>query len=246
MSVRIGTSGWQYRDWRGTFYPHGVPTARWLEAYADRFCTVEANGTFYRLSERHVFEAWASRTPPGFEFAVKASRFLTHVRRLQDPRPVVERFMERVSALGSKLGPVLLQLPPTMPRDLARLEQTLTSFPHGVRVAVELRHESWFVEETSQLLARHGAATCLADRRGTVGPLWKTADWGYVRFHEGRAAPAPRYGAAALQRWAGRLAELFGTEARVYAFFNNDAGACAPRNAEEFARACERAGLRTR
>ncbi len=243
MAVRIGTSGWQYRDWRGAFYPRGLPASQWLESYAERFCTVEVNGTFYRLPERHVFEAWERRTPGAFEFAVKASRFLTHVRRLQDPAPAVERLLERARALGPKLGPVLLQLPPTLPRELGRLDETLSAFPSDVRVAVELRHESWLVDETAALLSRHGAATCLADRRGPLAPQWRTADWGYVRFHEGRALPAPCYGRAALRGWAERLSTMF-DDALVYAYFNNDPHGCAPRNAVEFTAACERAGLR--
>lgn len=244
--VRIGTSGWQYRDWRGTFYDETVPTSRWLEAYSQTFGTVEANGTFYRLPERATFARWRARTPASFEFAVKASRFLTHVRRLQDPKAAVDRLVERAAGLGGKLGPILLQLPPTMPCDLGRLEETLESFPPTARLVVEFRHESWLTDATVDLLRRHGAATCLADRRGPLRPQWRTADWGYVRFHEGRAHPSPRYGEAALRTWADRIAEAYGSEQTVYAYFNNDPQAFAPRNAVEFAGACRRAGLHAR
>src|SRR5579863_3618444 len=126
--VRIGTSGWQYRDWRGTFYDASVPASHWLEAYAAAFLTLEANSTFYRLPEKRTFEAWRERTPPAFEFAVKASRFLTHVRRLVEPKAAVDRLLEEVRGLGEKLGPVLVQLPPTMRCDLARLDETLIAF----------------------------------------------------------------------------------------------------------------------
>jgi uncharacterized protein YecE (DUF72 family) len=241
--IRIGTSGWQYRDWRGEFYDPSVPTSRWLDAYAATFVTVEANGTFYRLPERRTFDDWYARTPPRFEFAVKASRFLTHVRRLLEPKAAVDRLLERAAGLGEKLGPVLLQLPPTMRCDLGRLDETLGAFPATVRVVVELRHESWLRDETAELLRRHQAATCLADRRGVLEPRWRTAEWGYVRFHEGRAQPWPRYGQDALRRWAERIAEAYGADQTVYAYFNNDPHGCAPRNALEFAKACRRLGL---
>lgn len=242
-SVRIGTSGWQYRDWRGPFYPPEVPAQRWLEQYSQTFCSVEANGTFYRLPEATTFAAWAQRTPEGFDVAVKASRYLTHVRRLRDPGEPVARLLERARELGDKLGPVLVQLPPTLRCDLVRLDETLAAFPPSVRVAVELRHPSWVKEATASLLERHGAALCLADRRGPLAPRWRTAEWGYLRFHEGRAMPPPRYGREALHSWAEWLAGEFGPDRLVYAYFNNDAGACAPRNALEFARICEAVGL---
>lgn len=241
--VQIGTSGWQYRDWRGAFYAASIPTAHWLGAYARTFRTVEANGTFYRLPERDTFERWRARTPPEFEFAIKASRYLTHVLRLRDPKPAVDLLLERADGLGSKLGPVLLQLPPTMRRDLGRLDDTLGSFPRGIRVAVEFRHDSWLTEATAELLRRHGAATCHADRHGPLAPQWRTADWAYLRFHEGRAYPRPRYGRSALRSWADRIAEAYGPDRAVYAYFNNDQHGCAPRNALEFADACRRAGL---
>jgi len=243
MAIRIGTSGWQYGDWRGTFYRHGVPQARWLEAYADAFATVESNNAFYRLPERRVFEAWAARTPDDFVMAVKVSRFLTHVRRLRDPAEPVERFLARTEGLGPKLGPVLLQLPPQLRLDLDRLAATLERFPATLRVAVEFRHPSWFVDPVRRLLERSGAALCLADRRGPVTPTWRTADWTYVRFHEGRAAPRPCYGRTALRTWADRLAGEWGPAAEAWVYFNNDPRGCAPRDAARFAIAARRAGL---
>ena len=243
MTVWIGTSGWQYRDWRGTFYPAGDAQARWLETYADRFATVESNNAFYRLPERHVFEAWAQRTPPDFMMAVKVSRYLTHIRRLREPEEPVERFLDRVAGLGPKLGPVLLQLPPQFRCDLGRLEATLERFPAGVRVAVEFRHETWFVDPVRRLLERHGAALCLADRRRVLTPLWRTADWTYLRFHEGRAMPNPCYGRTALRTWVDRLVDGWGRDAEAWVYFNNDPRGCAPRDAARFATAAKRAGL---
>jgi uncharacterized protein YecE (DUF72 family) len=243
VTVWIGTSGWQYRDWRGRFYPPGLATGRWLEAYADAFATVESNNAFYRLPERRVFEAWAQRTPDDFVMAVKVSRFLTHVRRLRDPEEPVERFVQRVAGLGPKLGPVLLQLPPQLRRDTDRLAAALDRFPREMQVAVEFRHPTWFVDEVRDLLTERGVALCLADRRRVLTPVWRTADWTYVRFHEGRSAPAPCYGRAALAGWAARLAPTWRPNEAIWAYFNNDPRGCAPRDAARFASAVRRAGL---
>ena len=243
MPVWIGTSGWQYRDWRGHFYPQGLRQAAWLEHYADRFRVVEVNNAFYRLPEASTFAAWAERTPDDFVVAVKASRYITHIRRLQEPAEAVGRLLERARHLGPKLGPVLLQLPPSLAADHAALAATLACFPAEVRVAVEFRHESWFSDETRSLLADHDAAFCLADSPKRRTPEWRTASWGYVRFHEGRSSPRPCYGRDALNTRAGRLAELFSPDEDLYAFFNNDPHGCAVRDAQRFAGAVERVGL---
>ena len=207
MTVRIGTSGFDYRHWRGVLYPRGEPRRRWLELYAQAFDTVELNSTFYRLPPTHRFRAWGETVPAGFTFAVKASRYLTHVRRLQAPREPVERLMSRAAALGDSLGPVLLQLPPDMPAALDRLDATLRAFGPSVRVAVEPRHPSWFTDELRSLLEERRAALCVVDRSGPKGPSWSTTDWGYARLHGGRAAPSSCYGRIALATWAERLRE---------------------------------------
>ena len=243
MPVWIGTSGWQYRDWRGPFYPQELRQASWLEHYANRFRVVEVNNAFYRLPEASTFASWAERTPDDFVVVVKASRYLTHIRRLREPAEAVDRLLERARHLGPKLGPVLLQLPPTLAADHTALGETLACFPGDLRVAVEFRHESWFTEETRVLLGKHDAAFCLADSPKRRTPEWRTASWGYVRLHEGRSSPRPCYGRAALAGWAGRLAGLFAPEEDVYAFFNNDPRGCAVRDAQRFAGAVERAGL---
>ena len=243
MPVWIGTSGWQYRDWRGPFYPPGLRQASWLEHYADRFRVVEVNNAFYRLPEASTFTAWAERTPDDFVVAVKASRYLTHIRRLREPAEAVERLLQRACHLGPKLGPVLLQLPPTLAADHAALAETLACFPADVRVAVEFRHESWFNDGTRKLLGEHDSAFCLADSPRRRTPEWRTASWGYLRLHEGRSSPRPCYGRAALAGWAGRLAGMFAPEDDVYAFFNNDPRGCAVRDAQRFAGVVERAGL---
>jgi uncharacterized protein YecE (DUF72 family) len=244
MVVRIGTSGWQYRDWRGPFYRPGLPPGRWLEHYATAFDTVESNAAFYRLPERRTFEAWAARTPPDFTMAVKASRYLTHILRLREPEEAVDRLVERASGLGAKLGPVLVQLPPRFPADADRLDRTLARFPPDWRVAVEVRDPSWDVDEIRSVLVERRAALCLADRRGPLRPTWRTTSWTYLRFHEGTATPRPCYGERALGSWARRLCEAWGPDADAWVYFNNDPRACAPANAVTFARACERLGMR--
>ncbi|GIH12958.1 DUF72 domain-containing protein [Rugosimonospora africana] len=242
--IVVGTSGWQYRDWRGRFYPEDVPQRRWLEHYASAFATVEVNNAFYRLPERDTFAQWRERTPDDFCVAVKMSRYLTHIKRLIEPAEPVARFLSRADGLGDRLGPVLLQLPPTLAADPPVLAATLARFPAGVRVAVEPRHESWWTAEVRTVLERHGAALAWADRRGPVTPLWRTADWGYLRLHEGRAQPRPRYGRAALASWLDRLAAAYALDREpVYVYFNNDPGGAAIRDAAALAARAERRGL---
>ncbi|MET9887474.1 DUF72 domain-containing protein [Streptomyces sp. NPDC006430] len=237
MPVYVGTSGWQYRDWAGILYPEGRPQRLWLEEYAQHFRTVESNNAFYRLPDPQTFAAWRERTPPGFVMAVKASRFLTHVKRLREPQEPVQRLMAHSSALGDRLGPILLQLPPTLRVDAGALDACLACFPRSTRVAVEPRHDSWWVPQVREVLAARGAALCWADRGSRpVTPLWRTADWGYVRFHAGRAEPAPRYGRTALKSWAARIADAWPPDADVFAYFNNDVGGAAVVDARAFRR----------
>ena len=244
MPVLVGASGWQYPSWRGVFYPAELPQAQWLEHYAACFRTVEVNNTFYRLPGRHTFEHWAERTPDDFVVTVKASRYLTHVRRLREPEEPVERLMAAAAGLGPKLGPVLLQLPPDLSARPEALDRTLSCFPAGTRVAVEPRHDSWFAEELDAVLRRHDAALCLADRYSRpVAPLWRTASWGYLRMHEGRGSAHPCYGRTALKSWAARLAGLFSEENDVYVYFNNDPRGCAVRDGKRFALTLREAGL---
>lgn len=242
--ILVGTSGWQYRDWRDRFYPPELPQKRWLEHYAAQFATVEVNNAFYRLPERSTFEQWRARTPDDFCIAVKMSRFLTHIRRLRTPEEPVARFLDRADGLGDRLGPVLLQLPPNLRADVAALDETLALFPPHVRVAVEPRHPTWWTEDTRAVLTNRNAALCWADRGSRpVAPSWRTADWGYLRLHEGRASPRPRYGRAALRSWARRLADAFAPNERAYVYFNNDPGGAAILDAAAFAAAARRLGL---
>ncbi|GHC34622.1 DUF72 domain-containing protein [Streptomyces cinnamoneus] len=241
MPLLVGTSGWQYKDWRGDLYPADLPQRLWLEEYAASFATVENNNAFYRLPTPETFADWHDRTPAGFVMAVKASRYLTHIKRLRDPEEPVERLLRHAAGLGDRLGPVLLQLPPTLHADAALLDAALRCFPRRVRVAVEPRHGSWWTDEVRAVLEGRGAALCWADHDSRpVTPLWRTADWGYVRFHSGRAQPWPRYGRQALTTWAGRLADTWPERADVYAYFNNDPGGAAVHDAVVFARAAAR------
>ncbi|MDH6571452.1 uncharacterized protein YecE (DUF72 family) [Streptomyces sp. SAI-117] len=240
MTLFVGTSGWQYKDWRGVLYPDGVPVRHWLEEYAGHFPTVEINNAFYRLPSRETFEAWRERVPGDFVVAVKASRYLTHIKRLKDPEEPVHRLMSHAEGLGDRLGPVLLQLPPTLRADTELLDACLACFPTSVRVAVEPRHSSWWTPETRKVLETRGAALCWADVRARpVTPLWRTTDWGYVRFHEGRARAWPSYGRRSLETWAARIGETWAGSEDVYVYFNNDPNGAAVRNAKTFTSLCQ-------
>jgi uncharacterized protein YecE (DUF72 family) len=247
VTLWIGTSGWQYAHWRGKLYPRGLPMSKWFDRYLESFDTVELNVTFYRQPRPAVFEGWARRAPDGFLFAVKASRFLTHIKRLREPKDSVERLMEGASRLGARLGPILVQLPPDMEPAPDRLEETLAAFPAGVRVAVEPRHRGWFSPEVQDLLRRQSAALCWADRRGPrtpVGDEWATAPWGYVRFHAGSARPKGCYGELALRRWLARIRQAWpDPEQDAFLYWNNDFRGCAPRDAGWFAQLAREAGL---
>lgn len=222
--IRVGTSGWQYADWRGTFYPHRLPQRAWLAYYAEQFDTVEVNATFYRLPNPEAVERWATTLPEGFVMTVKASRFLTHVKRLREPAEPVERLMGVLDPLRRRglLGPVLVQLPPDLEAVPDRLDETLARFPRDVRVAVEPRLMSRFADDTREVLERHAAALVWADRDGrSLSPLWETCGWRYLRLHHGRTGW--RYDEADLRRWADLLAGC----GDGYVYANNDPGGAA-------------------
>ncbi|MGI8920776.1 MAG: DUF72 domain-containing protein [Solirubrobacteraceae bacterium] len=235
-ALRIGCSGWQYRDWRGSLYPPGVPTRRWLEAYAERFNTVEVNSTFYRLPSREAVAQWVKQTPAGFVFAVKASRYLTHVKRLAEISGGVQRFYERIELLvkAQRLGPVLWQLPENFHRDDDRLASALDVLPAG-RHTFEFRHASWFVEEVMALLRAHNVALAIGDHpQRPFQTADVTADFVFVRFHHGSRGRGGNYSASELEAWASRLAR-WRARHDVFAYFNNDWKAYAPRNAAALA-----------
>jgi uncharacterized protein YecE (DUF72 family) len=228
----VGTSGWQYADWRGRFYPNDLPRRAWLRYYASRFPTLEVNNTFYRLPTEQTFARWKEETPPGFVFVVKASRFITHIRRLRDGAEPLRLLLERAAPLGDRLGPVLFQLPPSFPADRVVLRDFLTGLPSGLRAAFEFRDRSWRSDEIHALLQEAGAALVLADRPRARVPDVVTSDWTYVRFHQGTTS-GPRYRREKLRRWADRLENLSVRDAFIY--FNNDTGGAAIRDARAFA-----------
>ncbi|HEU5034706.1 MAG TPA: DUF72 domain-containing protein [Mycobacteriales bacterium] len=236
MTVLVGTSGWQYRHWRPCYFKPGTPQNRWFEQVMRDFRTVELNVTFYRLPRAEVFAGWYERSPADAIITVKASRYLTHVKRLRDPEPSVDMLIDRIRPLRAKLGPVLVQLPPDLTVDVAALDATLAAFPPGVRLAVEPRHPSWWVDDVRRVLERHNAALCWADRKGAITPLWRTADWGYLRFHEGTAHPWPFYTEAELDGWAATVVEQFPDDGSdMFVYFNNDPGCAALEDAITFA-----------
>jgi len=221
--VRVGCSGWNYDDWRGRLYPEGMGPARWLRRYAEVFDTVEVNSTFYRLPTAASVERWAEQTPADFAFAVKASRYLTHIRRLRDLADGVELLFERIEALvrSQKLGPVVWQLPPNFRRDDERLAAALGALPLG-RHCFEFRHPSWFTDPVYELLRAHEAALVIGDH-----PRWPfqerelTTDWTLVRLHHGARGRRGNYSAREIEEWAGRI-EGWRRQAEVFIYFNND------------------------
>ena len=230
--IRIGCSGWNYATWRGSFYPKGLPASRWLEHYASVFDTVEVNTTFYRLARREAVERWVRQTPEGFCFAVKASRYLTHMKRLTDLDRGVQRLYEPLGPLAGadRLGPVLWQLPPNFHRNDERLAQALDHLPPG-RHAFEFRHPSWFSDAVYELLRWHGVALTIGDNpERPWQPHEVTADFSFVRFHYGHRGRRGNYSARELDEWADELRRL-ARRAEVFAYFNNDWEGFAVRNA---------------
>jgi uncharacterized protein YecE (DUF72 family) len=221
--VRVGCSGWNYDDWRGRLYPEGLGKGRWLRRYAEEFDTVEINSTFYRLASRDAVARWVEDTPKGFVFAAKASRYLTHYRRLRDISEGIARYYERIEPLvdSGKLGPVVWQLPANFRRDDDLLAAALGELPAGLH-CFEFRHESWFTRPVYDLLGERGAALVVGDH-----PKWAfqarklTTDWTLIRFHHGRRGRRGNYSDREIETWARRIA-AWRRRAEVFAYFNND------------------------
>jgi uncharacterized protein YecE (DUF72 family) len=227
-----------YDDWRGRLYPEREPKRRWLELYAEHFDTVEVNNTFYRLTRRQAVEGWVARTPPGFEFAVKASRYLTHIKRLVDIREGIARFYEPLEPMieAGRLGPVLWQLPENFHRDDGRLDGWLSELPPG-RHTIEFRHDSWFAAPVMDALRARGVALTIGDHPSRPFQTYDaTADWRFVRFHYGHRGRNGNYSATEIETWARRIAQ-WRRRTEVYAYFNNDWQGFAPDNAKTLARA---------
>jgi uncharacterized protein YecE (DUF72 family) len=228
--IFIGCSGWQYKHWRADFYPADLPQSRWLEYYAERFNTVEINNTFYRLPEGPTFAAWRRRAPRGFVYAVKASRFLTHMKKLKDPDEPIHRFFTRARQLRETFGPILYQLPPRWPVNLERLDTFLRALPRQRHHAIEFRDPSWYADEVLALLRKHRIALCLHDMAGSASGKLIAGPFVYVRFH-GVQKYSGSYSDQAIDAWARWLADRVREGLAVYAYFNNDTGGHAPRDA---------------
>ncbi len=221
--VRIGCSGWNYAHWRERVYPKGVPPSRWLQHYATLFDTVEVNATFYRLPTQKAVAGWVEGSPPGFLFAIKSSRYLTHIKRLTDMAAGAARFYERIEPLlgTPKMGPVLWQLPGNFRRDDDRLAHALGHLPPG-RHCFEFRHESWFVEDVYALLRDHGVALVIGDAPNRPFQTHRfTTDWTFIRFHYGHRGRNGNYSETELEEWAKRI-DGWRRRVDVYAYFNND------------------------
>jgi uncharacterized protein YecE (DUF72 family) len=234
-TFRVGCSGWNYADWRERVYPRGLPARRWLEHYAELFDTVEVNSTFYRLAKPKAVAAWVEATPGDFVFAVKASRYLTHMKRLADVEQGIERFYDAIEPLARspKMGPVLWQLPERMKRDVSRLGSALDALGgwgrSPSRHCFEFRHESWFTDEVLDLLRRHGVALAIGDHAERPWQPWvRTTDWSFVRFHYGARGRRGNYSDRELEELAEKVKAL---GADVFAYFNNDWEGFAVRNA---------------
>ncbi|HZA01525.1 MAG TPA: DUF72 domain-containing protein [Hyphomicrobiaceae bacterium] len=221
--AHVGTSGWNYRWWRGVFYPEDVPQRDWHSYYVRHFDTVEINATFYRLQRVETFERWRAAAPQGFVYAVKAGRFITHLKRLQDCEEPLANFLEGVRALGATLGPILYQLPPRFESDAGRLDAFVDLLPKDLVHVFEFRDASWFNPQIKQLLERRGLVFCIHDHGRLEVPTWVTGPAAYWRFHGFTRGPGGNYADDALAAAAKRMREELARGVPVYAYFNNDA-----------------------
>ena len=237
---RIGTSGWNYSHWRGHLYPPEAPSSDWFDIYADVFSTVEINYSFYRLPSERVFDRWRNRAPPGFCYAIKANRYLTHIKRLEDCNESTDLFLNRCRLLGPSLGPILFQLPPNWRPNVERLSRFVGRLPTDLRIAFEFRDNRWFTEPVRRVLEAHAIALCVHDLKVVECPVWITAPFLYQRFHEPKSGHG--YGVQEVDRSAERIREHLGRGTSVFAYFNNDAEGHAVHDARRLRdRVCGRA-----
>jgi uncharacterized protein YecE (DUF72 family) len=241
--IIVGTSGWQYDDWRGRFYPEALATSEWLEHFSRVFPTVEVNNSFYRLPDERAFDRWRRLTPDDFVVTVKANRYITHIKRLKDPADALELFWSRCRRLGHKLGPVLFQLPPRFKADVQRLRGFVDLLPKQMQAAFEFRDPSWETEEVFEILDHACAAFVIADWPDRETTVRVCGGWSYVRFHKGSRI-RPGYSRVKLSRWADRITALGLEDVGVY--FNNDTGGAALRNAVTFTELLQERGADVR
>ncbi|HUO59117.1 MAG TPA: DUF72 domain-containing protein [Candidatus Acidoferrales bacterium] len=238
--IRIGTSGWQYGHWRGPFYPEKCSAAKMLNHYIQHFDSVEVNNTFYKLPRAEALRAWAAAVPKDFCFAVKASRFITHNKKLIDPQNFLDKFLPVVEVLGGKLGPILFQLPPKWRANAQRLEGFLAALPRSHRYTFEFRETSWNSAQVLQILRRYNAAYCVYELAGYLSPIEITADWAYVRLHGPGNKYQGSYERRTLRQWAAQIANWSTQLKAVYFYFDNDDAGYAARNALELKKLVER------
>ena len=221
-NIHIGCSGWVYKHWRGIFYPEGLPQKRWFERYSEEFDTVEINASFYRVPLESTFEGWRNKAPPGFRYAVKVNRFITHMKKLLDCEEQLDRFIALARPLAEALGPLLYQLPPSLHKDLPCLEAFLRRLPADLEQVVEFRHRSWYDEEVLALLDRYGIGFVCHDLRGLISPRWASGLTAYVRFHGSGGRYSGRYSDEALLRWTDWIVAQSSQGRSVWCYFNND------------------------
>ena len=231
--ICIGTSGWNYPHWRGAFYPQELPQREWLRYYSDRLQSVEINNTFYQLPERSTMEQWKASVPDSFLFSVKASRYITHMKKLKDPERSTGRFFRSIEPLGDKIGPILFQLPPRWKRNPGRLEGFIERLPPHYSYTFEFRDPSWFDRQTYRVLERAGAAFCIYHLAGDLSPKTITADFVYIRLHGPGDAYEGLYDSQTLSGWAGAIAAWSRGGREVYCYFDNDQKGYAAKNAIE-------------
>ena len=230
--VRIGTSGWAYKDWRGPFYPPEVKDAARLDYISRRFATLEINASFYRMPSDKAVAAWRDQTPDDFVFAWKASRYLTHNKKLKDPVEPLAYMFERIVGLGDKIGPILFQLPPNLRRNDERLDTFIAALPVGYRYSIEFRHPGWYDEAVFDRLRAANIALCISDHHDAPAPWIATADFIYLRGHGPGGDYHGRYGEAALKEWAGAI-DCWRADKYVFVYFDNDIRSAAPADAEQ-------------
>ncbi len=237
--IRIGTSGWYYDHWKERFYPADLPKSKWFEYYARHFDTVEINNTFYHLPKEQSVQRWHELAPKGFLYAVKANRYITHIKKLNDTAEPLQRFFARVALLKNTLAPVLYQLPPSLHMDLSRLGDFIELLAEREKAVFEFRHESWCCDETFELLDKYGAGFCIHDMPGKQSPRIVTGSVVYIRFHGTTGRYSGSYPKSQLQNWAKWMQEQSRNACVIYAYFNNDAQAHAIKNAKQLRELCK-------
>jgi uncharacterized protein YecE (DUF72 family) len=242
--IRIGTSGWHYKHWVGNFYPEKCPVSKMLAHYYSQFDTVELNNSFYMLPKIETMRCWRDATPRNFEFAVKASRFLTHNKKLKEPENALNNFLPRAEALGEKLGPILFQLPPKWRINLDRLKEFLEALPKYHRYTFEFREPSWLVPQVYDLLRAHNAAFCIYELAGFHTPIEITADWTYVRLHGPGGKYQGSYSDEVLRTWAKRIAQWSKELKSIYVYFDNDQAGYAAENALQLKRLIQKSSAK--